>query len=65
VSLPRDRITTSHQGFGFVEFKVEDDAEYAVKVMNLIKLYHKPIRVNKSSTDKKTMDVSIQLLLLI
>ena len=25
----------------------EDDADYAIKIMNMIKLYGKPIRVNK------------------
>jgi RNA recognition motif-containing protein len=33
--------------FGFVEFMGEEDADYAIKVMNMIKLYGKPIRVNK------------------
>ena len=37
----------NHQGYGFVEFMGEDDADYAIKVMNMIKLYGKPIRVNK------------------
>ena len=51
----------SHQGFGFCEFLSEDDAEYAVKIMNQIKLYGKPIRVNKASYDKKQMDVGANL----
>lgn len=49
VHVPRDRITQSHQGYGFVEFMSEDDADYAIKIMNMIKLYGKPIRVNKVS----------------
>lgn len=47
VHMPKDRITQSHQGYGFVEFMSEDDADYAIKIMNMIKLYGKPIRVNK------------------
>lgn len=47
VHLPKDRISMSHQGYGFCEFLTEDDAEYACKIMNQIKLYGKPIRVNK------------------
>ena len=47
VHMPKDRITLSHQGYGFVEFMSEEDADYAMKVMNMIKLYGKPIRVNK------------------
>jgi len=61
VFLPKDRISMSHQGFGFCEFLAEDDAEYAVKIMNQIKLYGKPIRVNKASYDKKQLDVGANL----
>ena len=47
VHMPRDRITQLHQNYGFVEFMGEDDADYAIKIMNMIKIYGKPIRVNK------------------
>lgn len=47
VHMPKDRVTQSHQGYGFVEFMGEEDADYAIKIMNMIKLYGKPIRVNK------------------
>ena len=47
--MPRDRITQQHQSYGFVEFMGEDDADYAIKIMNMIKVYGKPIRVNKVS----------------
>lgn len=47
VHLPKDRISNSHQGFGFCEFLTEEDADYACKIMNQIKLFGKPIRVNK------------------
>ena len=47
VHMPKDRITQQHQGYGFVEFMGEEDADYSIKVMNMIKLYGKPIRVNK------------------
>lgn len=53
VHLPKDRVTQQHQGFGFVEFGSEDDADYAVKIMNQIRLWGKPIRVNKASADKR------------
>ncbi|ORX35668.1 hypothetical protein BD324DRAFT_631089 [Kockovaella imperatae] len=62
VFLPKDRISMSHQGFGFCEFLSEDDAEYAVKIMNQIKLYGKPIRVNKASYDnRKEVDIGANL----
>ena len=28
VYLPKDRVTSQHQGYGFVEFKSEEDADY-------------------------------------
>jgi len=48
--MPKDRVTMLHQGYGFVEFMGEEDADYSIKIMNMIKLYGKPIRVNKVST---------------
>lgn len=47
VHLPKDRVAQTHQGYGFVEFISEEDAEYAAKIMNQVRLYGKPIRVNK------------------
>ena len=32
VHIPRDKVTGNHQAFGFVEFRTEEDAEYACKV---------------------------------
>ncbi|EIW70558.1 hypothetical protein TREMEDRAFT_71330 [Tremella mesenterica DSM 1558] len=61
VFLPKDRISMNHQGFGFCEFLTEEDSEYAVKIMNQIKLYGKPIRVNKASYDKKQLDIGANL----
>ncbi|KAI9808524.1 MAG: hypothetical protein M1825_003672 [Sarcosagium campestre] len=62
VHLPKDRVTQTHQGYGFVEFISEEDAEYAARVMNQVRLYGKPIRVNKASADKqKTAEVGAEL----
>lgn len=62
VHLPKDRVTQTHQGYGFVEFVSEEDAEYAAKIMNQIRLWGKPIRVNKASADKqKTLEVGAEL----
>ncbi len=35
------------QGYAFVEFRSEQDAEYAIKIMNMIRVSGKSIRVNK------------------
>ena len=62
VHLPKDRVTQSHQGYGFVEFKSEEEAEYAARIMNQVRLYGKPIRVNKASADKqKTLEIGAEL----
>ena len=62
VHLPKDRVTQVHQGYGFVEFISEEDADYAARIMNQVRLYGKPIRVNKASADKqKTVEVGAEL----
>jgi len=61
IHLPRDKITNTHQGYGFVEFKNEDDAHYSIKILNMVRLFGKPIRINPSSQDKKTNEVGANL----
>lgn len=61
VHMPKDRVTMMHQGYGFVEFLAEEDADYAIKIMNMIKLYGKPIRVNKASAHQKNLDVGANI----
>ena len=45
IHMPKDRVTGQHQGCGFVEFLCEEDADSAINIMNMIKLYGKPIQV--------------------
>ncbi|KAJ1529036.1 Splicing factor 3B subunit 4, partial [Nowakowskiella sp. JEL0078] len=61
VHLPKDRVTQQHQGYGFCEFMTEEDAEYSIKIMNMIKVYGKPLRVNKATSDKKNLEVGASL----
>ncbi|KAI9891327.1 MAG: hypothetical protein M1814_002840 [Vezdaea aestivalis] len=62
VHLPKDRVTQTHQGYGFVEFTSEEDADYAARIMNAVRLYGKPIRVNKASADKqKPVEIGAEL----
>ena len=61
VYLPKDRVAGAHQGYGFVEFRGEEDADYAVKVLNMIKLCGKPLRVSKSAQDRKAVEVGANL----
>jgi len=61
VHMPKDRITQNHQSYGFVEFMSEEDADYAIKILNMIKVYGKPIRVNKASAHNKNLDVGANI----
>nr|AAW25960.1 SJCHGC01449 protein [Schistosoma japonicum] len=61
VHMPKDRINMQHQGYGFVEFMTEEDADYAMRIMNMIKLYGKPIRVNKASANQKNLDIGANI----
>ena len=62
VHIPKDKLTQQHMGFGFVEFKSEDDTQYAIKVLNMIKMFGKPIRVNQASREKdETLDVGANI----
>lgn len=59
--IPRDRLNQTHYGYGFVELQSEADAEYASKILHGVKVYGKPLKVNKASADKKNLDVGANL----
>lgn len=62
VHMPMDRVSRTHQGYGFIEFDTPESADYAAKVLNGIRLHQKPIRVNKASADKqKPTDIGAEL----
>ncbi|KAH8508385.1 hypothetical protein H0E87_010487 [Populus deltoides] len=63
VYVPKDRVTNLHQGYGFVEFRSDEDSDYAIKVLNMIKLYGKGMRILcvHASQDKKSLDVGANL----
>ena len=61
VHIPKDKVTNQHSGFGFVEFQSEVDAEYAAKVMAGIKLYGKPIRINRANNARKAGAASLDV----
>ncbi|EFJ04697.1 hypothetical protein SELMODRAFT_3379, partial [Selaginella moellendorffii] len=49
VYIPRDKITTAHSGYGFVELANETAVDYAVKILNNCRLYGRCIRMSKAS----------------
>lgn len=63
VHMPKDKVTGKYIGYGFVEYKNEDDAEYATKVVNMVKLYGKPLKVNKAAADKRIVDIGANIFL--
>ena len=65
VHMPKDKLTGLHSGYGFVEFLDVTDADYAIQIMSMVKLFSRPMRLSKSSLDKKsglgTLDVGANL----
>lgn len=61
VFIPRDKVTAIHMGYGFVEFRTEEDAEYAQRIMNMLPLFGKSIKVNKSFMEKKLVDIGANI----
>ncbi len=47
--------------YGFVEFMGEEDAEFACKVLNMVKLWGKPVRVSKASSRTQQLDIGANL----
>ncbi|ODQ77051.1 hypothetical protein BABINDRAFT_163784 [Babjeviella inositovora NRRL Y-12698] len=64
VSLPKDKILKTHQGFGFVELVSATSVDYVIRVLGGIQLFGKVVKVKRSNVDKtKTMDVGANLFL--
>mmetsp|Transcript_24334 Transcript_24334/g.43872 ORF Transcript_24334/g.43872 Transcript_24334/m.43872 type:complete len:369 (+) Transcript_24334:36-1142(+) len=61
VHMPKDKLTGLHSGYGFVEFLDVTDADYAIQIMSMVKLFSRPMRVSKSSLDKKTGSGSLDV----
>ena len=61
VHIPKDKVSNKYLGYGFVEFRTEEDAEYAIKIMNMIKIFGKPIKINKASQNKVQLDIGANI----
>jgi len=61
VHMPKDKLTGLHSGYGFIEFLDVVDAEYAIQILSMVKLYGRPMRISKSSLDKKSGQGSLDV----
>jgi splicing factor 3B subunit 4 len=64
VYMPKDKVTQAHNGYGFIEFLDVIDADYAITILNMIKIFGRPLKVSKSSLNNKaelTRDVGANL----
>lgn len=61
VHMPKDKLTGLHSGYGFIEFLDVTDADYAIQIMSMVKLFNRPMRVSKSSLDKKSGSGSLDV----
>ena len=56
VHIPKDKITGVASPFAFVEFATPADADYAIRVFSSVRLYGRPIRLNRAAADKHSDD---------
>ncbi|MCL4131841.1 UNVERIFIED_CONTAM: hypothetical protein GTU68_012226, partial [Idotea baltica] len=61
VHMPKDRVTQQHQGYGFVEFMGERDADYGIKIMNMIKLFWQAGSCQQGISPQKNLDVGANI----
>lgn len=52
LNMPKDRLLKTHQGFGFVEFKTVEDAEYTLDILRGIRLFGKSLKIRRSEPQK-------------
>ena len=50
VHIPRDRVTQLHQGFGFIELSSPDDADYAARTLNGIKMFGRVLKTSRTQS---------------
>ncbi|OBA20072.1 RNA-binding domain-containing protein [Metschnikowia bicuspidata var. bicuspidata NRRL YB-4993] len=46
--LPKDRVLRTHQGFGFVEFRGIEDADFALNLLRGVRLYGRTLKMKKT-----------------
>lgn len=61
VYMPKDRVSLTHQGYGFVEYATAEDAAYAVSLFGNIRLYNKSVNIRHASSEKSSGDVGAKV----
>ena len=61
IYLPKDKVSQTNNGFAFVELRTSEDADYAIKILHMIKLFNKPIKVNRATQDKRVQEVGANI----
>eukprot|EP01065_Artemidia_motanka_P038544 TRINITY_DN47398_c0_g1_i1.p1 TRINITY_DN47398_c0_g1~~TRINITY_DN47398_c0_g1_i1.p1 ORF type:complete len:339 (+),score=105.60 TRINITY_DN47398_c0_g1_i1:67-1017(+) len=59
VKIPKDTVSSETRGFAFVEYKTEVDADYAIKVLNMVKLFGKPLRMSIASQNANLAPIDV------
>ena len=55
IKYPKDKVLQAYQGYAFIEFYTEEDADYVIKVMNnTVHLYDRMLKVRKSNNALST-----------
>ncbi|ODV80184.1 RNA-binding domain-containing protein [Suhomyces tanzawaensis NRRL Y-17324] len=60
LNMPKDRVLKTHQGFGFVEFRSVEDADYVMDILRGIRLYGKTLKLKKTDLLKSGKGTSEQ-----
>ncbi|KAK2196633.1 bifunctional RNA recognition motif domain/Nucleotide-binding alpha-beta plait domain superfamily/SF3B4 [Babesia duncani] len=61
VHIPRDKVSGHHQGYAFIEYETEEDADYALRTLNFVKLFSKPLKCNKAAKDRGNFEIGANL----
>ena len=53
LNLPKDRVLGTHQGYGFVEFRGIEDANYVLEILRGVRLYGKSLKLRRADPNSR------------